>query len=140
MTKDSSDQPMQLNIDDDLNMETFDMSPGYPQLENKRSLSTSSLNKPDPNMERSLKRQKAKREIITIEKLSRKPGKIFNKDLVKFDESKSIYAFNSISNLSIDCKLEMNSTLEKDKDYSVVDAKTWQLFKKWYGCDIEIPY
>lgn len=87
-----------------------------------RSLSSSSLNKPDPNMNRSLIRKQNKRTIVTLQKLAQKPGKIFNRRLVYFDE---------------DNELRFNAQLQEGKDYYTVDSKSWELFKKWYGCDVE---
>jgi len=60
-----------------------------------------------------------------MDQLIWKPGKIFNRNLMYFDE---------------DSLLKFNKNSEEGKDYFLVDSQTWKFFKKWYGCDMEAIY
>lgn len=119
-TKESSDYVSNLPGDEEgLEPPTpFDLSPKALDLKALRSGSYSSINKPNPNMERPVDRSKRKRKIITLQKLMDKPGKIFNKNLMYFDE---------------DAKLKLRTDIVEGKDYFLVDSQSWNYFKKWYG-------
>lgn len=54
-----------------------------------------------------------------------KPGKIWNKSLIHFDEDSNLY---------------LKSNLQEGKDYFLVDRKTWKYLQKWYGFDVEAPF
>jgi len=123
--KDTKESTASLPNDDiGLSPDDFDTSPRLPELPSEKQFSNASWNKPNPNNARatgSIERRK----IISMDQLIWKPGKIFNRNLMYFDE---------------DSLLKFNKNSEEGKDYFLVDSQTWKFFKKWYGCDMEAIY
>lgn len=119
-TKESSDYVGNLPGDEEgLEPPTpFDTSSKPLDLKAVHSGSYSSINKPNPNLERPVDRSKRKRKIITLQKLMDKPGKIFNRNLMYFDEN---------------AKLKLRTDIVEGTDYFLVDSQAWNYFKKWYG-------
>ena len=60
----------------------------------------------------------SQRKVISFDRLKQKPGKIFNKTLVYFDE---------------DSNIRLKEDLLERKDYFLIDSRSWNFLNKWYG-------
>ena len=84
----------------------------------RKSASSNSRKKLDRSFDPMFSGRSSHRKIITLNRLRTKPGKIFNSNLVYFDD---------------DSNLRFNEDILEGKDYFLIDSKTWNYFKKWYG-------
>lgn len=114
-----------LDEDDDFEVIDFDESPPKYSQTRKAIHRSSSLSSPKQMEENARTSRSTKRNLISFELLEFKPGKIFNHNLVYFDNESN---------------LKLKDDLVEQKDYYLVDSKTWGYFTKWYGCDIEAKF
>ncbi|CAI2360823.1 unnamed protein product [Moneuplotes crassus] len=114
-----------LGEDDDFEIIDFDESPPKYSQTRKAFHRSSSLSSPNQDEENPRTSRSTKRNLISFEVLKYKPGKIFNHNLVYFDNNSN---------------LKLKDDLVEEKDYYLVDSKTWNYFLKWYGCDMEARF